>query len=184
MQKTNTTQTAQLNDSRNIPDLRYPPALLQFQGPSQHQDLLATLTVRPSVSALQYKNPDVVERLQKKLSLTNEAANLLFKDTLKFLSLAALEEGYGLVPPQAIDAAWHHFILFTRDYSEFCDQYFGAFLHHVPSTSRTDPRGDRIPDTAALAEKFFGPLSENWASVWRPEDGQCSGTTNCQVCYR
>ena len=183
MQKANATQNNQLDGFRTLPDLRYPPALLQFHRPSQHQALLATLT-GTSGSALSYKNHDVVERIEKKLRLSNEAATLLFNDTVKFLALAALEEGNGLVPPKAIDEAWHHFLLFTYEYADFCENYFGTFLHHVPSTSRSQPRGNLIPDTVKLAETFFGPLSENWSSDWRPEHSECSGTTNCQVCYR
>lgn len=33
---------------------------------------------------------------------------------------------------QEIDDMWHTFILFTKDYSDFCNHYFGEFIHHVP----------------------------------------------------
>jgi hypothetical protein len=171
--------------STNYPALNSRLRVLSALGLSDRKAIFfATLSGEYSVPALGYRNRDVVERLVKKLGLTTDAATLLFADTLKFLSLAAFNEGHGLVPPKAIDDAWHHFLLFTKDYAEFCEEYFGTFLHHVPSTSRSEPRGDRIPDTIALAEKYFGPLSENWTSVWQRDDGQCSGTTNCQVCYK
>lgn len=37
------------------------------------------------------------------------------------------------MPSQAVDVAWHEFILFTREYSDFCRQAFGRFLHHTPA---------------------------------------------------
>jgi hypothetical protein len=29
---------------------------------------------------------------------------------------------------------WHTFLLFTKDYSEFCMRHFGFFIHHTPQT--------------------------------------------------
>lgn len=37
------------------------------------------------------------------------------------------------MPSQAVDVAWHEFILFTRQYESFCYQTFGRFLHHTPA---------------------------------------------------
>jgi hypothetical protein len=37
------------------------------------------------------------------------------------------------MPSQVVDVAWHEFILFTRQYQEFCKTAFGRFLHHTPA---------------------------------------------------
>jgi hypothetical protein len=37
------------------------------------------------------------------------------------------------MPSQAVDEAWHQFILFTRNYQVFCREALGRFLHHVPA---------------------------------------------------
>ena len=37
------------------------------------------------------------------------------------------------MPSQAVDVAWHEFILFTRGYRLFCSRYLGRFLHHTPA---------------------------------------------------
>lgn len=37
------------------------------------------------------------------------------------------------MPSQVVDVAWHEFILFTREYSKFCSQALGRFLHHTPA---------------------------------------------------
>src|SRR5262249_52864847 len=31
-----------------------------------------------------------------------------------------------------IDQMWHVFLLYTRDYKNFCETYFGEILHHQP----------------------------------------------------
>ncbi len=43
------------------------------------------------------------------------------------------------MPSQIVDDAWHEFILFTREYQEFCEKAFGKFLHHTPAEAMTSP---------------------------------------------
>ena len=43
------------------------------------------------------------------------------------------------MPSQAVDDAWHEFILFTRHYRQFCDRAFGRFLHHTPAEAMRSP---------------------------------------------
>lgn len=43
------------------------------------------------------------------------------------------------MPSQAVDDAWHEFILFTRRYEQFCTAAFGRFLHHTPAEAMRSP---------------------------------------------
>jgi hypothetical protein len=43
------------------------------------------------------------------------------------------------MPSQAVDVAWHEFILFTRDYETFCRDVLGHTLHHVPAEAMRTP---------------------------------------------
>lgn len=54
---------------------------------------------------------------------------------LRQFFLAYLKSGCRRVamPSKAADDLWHEFILFTRDYKNFCDHAFGRFLHHTPA---------------------------------------------------
>jgi len=36
------------------------------------------------------------------------------------------------VPSAAVDIMWHEHILDTKAYTEFCNDFFGAYLHHKP----------------------------------------------------
>ena len=47
---------------------------------------------------------------------------------------------YVAMPSQVADDLWHEFILFTRDYDEFCKKAFGGFLHHTPAVALKDGR--------------------------------------------
>ncbi|WP_102396674.1 glycine-rich domain-containing protein [Enterovibrio norvegicus] len=43
------------------------------------------------------------------------------------------------MPSQVVDVAWHEFILFTKEYQQFCDKAFGRFLHHTPTEAMKTP---------------------------------------------
>ena len=43
------------------------------------------------------------------------------------------------MPSQAVDDAWHEFILFTRQYNQFCQGAFGRFLHHTQAEAMSAP---------------------------------------------
>ena len=43
------------------------------------------------------------------------------------------------MPSQAVDDAWHEFILFTRQYNQYCQSAFGRFLHHTPAEAMSAP---------------------------------------------
>src|SRR4051812_11778890 len=56
--------------------------------------------------------------------------------------LSAQRGGFSRVvgmPSKAVDAAWHEFILMTRDYEKFCENAFGKYLHHTPAEQMTEP---------------------------------------------
>ena len=73
----------------------------------------------PLNRVMAYSHPGLVERLQDKLGITEEAAIDLFDDMKRFLYLCAVTPG-PLAPSGPIDEAWHHFILHTADYRLFC----------------------------------------------------------------
>src|SRR5690348_8802846 len=50
----------------------------------------------------------------------------------KFFKLIALGYDSLGMASDVVDEAWHTFILFTLDYSRFCDEVFGRFIHHHP----------------------------------------------------
>lgn len=136
---------------------------------------------------LSYCHPGVVERIAGALGVDAREAELLFLETKRFIWLCSFSE-HVLVPSPTIDEGWHAFVLHTRDYAAFCEQYLDRFVHHQPHTkadrkARADG-GAAYRRTLALAREVFGSvLSDHWAG--RAESTtQCSGSTNCQAPYR
>ena len=95
---------------------------------------------------LQYKNPLVIKRFQFNYPDFHDTAHEIFQNMLRYLWLSQKYNidskenkesvlGFSCVMHKEmviIDEMWHTFILITKDYAQFCDDYFGVFLHHVP----------------------------------------------------
>ena len=143
------------------------------------------LALVPKISAedvLTYEHEGMIARLQEKEKLTEEKARVLFLDMLRFLLLCGTQEQI-LSPSEAIDQAWHHFILFTRDYREFCQRFFGKFVDHQPF-SRSERTVKQMAlemrdRTLAVAGTVFGELSDNWLYP-KTNALDCTPSTNCQ----
>lgn len=45
-----------------------------------------------------------------------------------------------------LDSFWHHFILHTRLYQDFCQKEFGEYLHHDPEPSHSSEDGNKKID--------------------------------------
>lgn len=72
--------------------------------------------------------------------LSESQRQAVFAGLLDYLQLCRMA-GKRMVamPSQAVDDAWHEFILFTRQYDKFCQSAFGRFLHHTPAEAMSAP---------------------------------------------
>jgi hypothetical protein len=96
--------------------------------------------------ALSYENAEVVDSFRANHDVSLEEARELFEDTKKWLWLCGTRPRsmrltvFG--PMKRLDEMWHTFILFTREYTEYCMDNFGFYIHHAPTT-RAESERDR-----------------------------------------
>jgi len=107
----------------------------------------------------------VILRIASDMRVSRQGAHRRFVELLKFLDVCALSS-QTVSPPPRVDHAWHEFIVFTRDYAEYCEERFGAFLHHDPTEAKDHEAYERAYDEATLR---FGQLDRR---IWpRPRAG-------------
>ena len=72
--------------------------------------------------------------LVKHPHLTAKDCQLVSQGLRQFF-LTYLKSGrqYVSMPSQVVDDLWHEFILYTKNYQQFCERAFGRFLHHTPA---------------------------------------------------
>jgi hypothetical protein len=69
-----------------------------------------------------------------------------------------------------LDDMWHVTVLHTRNYSAFCNEIFGEYIHHNPTVSDEEDTAlwpAYLGNTLALYEKHFGAPSQEF---WDRED--------------
>ncbi|HTM68908.1 MAG TPA: hypothetical protein VL426_06450, partial [Candidatus Binatia bacterium] len=88
--------------------------------------------IKDFAGALAYENPEMVERYARRHGVDRDEAERLFTECKKFLIVCALFPD-PCSPARALDQMWHHFILHTRDYADYCWRLLGGFIHHRPS---------------------------------------------------
>jgi len=90
-----------------------------------------------------YEAPYLQEKLLNERKFDGSASyNEAFVEFKKYVGLVAISgENLGMLS-KPVDEVWHQFILFTKKYMGFCDEFVGEYLHHSPNTSHTplDPK--------------------------------------------
>jgi hypothetical protein len=79
--------------------------------------------------------PGLYDKLRQKHPDLSLKDCQLVGHALRQFFLAYLKSGkeYISMPSQVVDDLWHEFILYTRNYAQFCRGAFGSFLHHTPA---------------------------------------------------
>jgi len=68
---------------------------------------------------------DIIQRCQKDFGYTNEDMTILEQELKRFLVLCSIKENSDATVnmySEHVDNLWHSFILFTKEYAEFCNQ--------------------------------------------------------------
>ena len=107
----------------------------------------------------------VIERIKQKGEMAPDFISQAVQEFKKYMALIALGHTEIGMPSHEVDEIWHNFILFTREYSEFCEKACGRIIHHRPNTSRRPqlPAGS-IADFVSAYTKFFGDPPSIWKS--------------------
>lgn len=97
---------------------------------------------------LKYKNKDLLARYQKDYPNNHLKPKEALIELLKYFWLIRKHQKAVMLHPKKtslqfsagihsemkeIDDMWHTFLLFTQDYTDFCQKYFSGFIHHVPN---------------------------------------------------
>lgn len=138
-----------------------------------------------------YQNQHVVARYAKENKLSLETAQVHFEECKKFLYLCSISD-VALSPSERIDKVWHEFIMFTRDYQNFCKDVLGSFIHHVPdiehnATIRKQNK-ESFEYARTLAQATFGEIDPYmWClDMKEVEAADCTGCSgldgNCTGC--
>jgi len=96
---------------------------------------------------LAYCNEDVLFRFSHIYDLPEDEVRDLFQETKKFVAIGASPNVYINDDLLIIDEMWHNFILFTPVYAQFCERFFGRFVHHIPTSKKEREAHQKLLET-------------------------------------
>lgn len=91
----------------------------------------------------------IKERCKKDHGYTDEDMIFLERELKRFLIMGMLKEDKNAkigMYSKDVDNLWHSFILFTREYQNFCATTVGFFIHHAPEVNKERKDAERTPE--------------------------------------
>ncbi len=135
------------------------------------QNAMLRATPQPVEQILSYRHERLLQRYAADNSTTMEAAEQTFVGFKQFMVVCAVKPG-PKITSEPIDRMWHSFLLFTKDYKEFCDNYLGRFINHEPF-ERAAPA--TYLETRAFTKEFFGEIDDK---LW-PTEAKSDCSSGC-----
>ncbi len=116
-----------------------------------------------------YHHEETVLRFTSNFDVTYEESLELFQEMKLFLALMVRYPKGHVFAVEAIyvlDEMWHTFLMFTKDYQQFCIDHFGFMIHHEPMKRAEKEHNQKIlAENKEAAEKVLKPGVENLYSM-------------------
>jgi len=137
-------------------------------------------------AALNFPLTHVAARYQQLYDLPHAELLRHERELKRYLVLRSRLPGVTLPTPRVVDQLWQVFLLYTRDYSRFCDT-LGGFIHHVPSDTMPTPETraadlQRYGELLALYEETFRETPPT--DVWPPVEDVLSAPAEREMNWR
>ena len=120
-----------------------------------------------------YTAPFLIDKLLKDHVVdSTEEAEVLFSEVKKYLLLASSDrEKIWKMYSLRVDEVWHQFILYTREYMNFCDRFFGRYIAHSPSNAPKPEGLDKAEATSFVqfVSKYEELFGSSLPDVWFDE---------------
>ena len=118
---------------------------------------------------MSYHHEETVQRFISNYDVTYEESFEIFQETKKFLALMARypkEHVFAVESIYVLDEMWHTFLMFTKDYQDFCVEHFGFMIHHEPmKKAEKEQTREMLATDKAAAEEVLRPNIEKLYSL-------------------
>ncbi|WP_116205629.1 glycine-rich domain-containing protein [Amycolatopsis circi] len=121
----------------------------------------------------------LANRIAKETTCSYEYSVRIMDQALAFLAACA-RTACPLAPSDIVDIGWHTFILYTREYADFCGRISEGFIHHVPDD---ETRGGNAHlsemmnrTTSAIEAAGFAVDRE----LWFTSAAKCANCSQCK----
>ncbi len=116
---------------------------------------------------MNYSMINVVKRCQKDFGYNDDDMIMLERELKRYLILCAIKENANTsvnMYSTDVDNLWHSFILFTKEYANFCNKNARHFIHHTPRVNETI-----TPEELQESRKAFRAFIETYEKIFKEE---------------
>ncbi|MDP3917441.1 MAG: hypothetical protein Q8Q42_04115 [Nanoarchaeota archaeon] len=122
-----------------------------------------------------FEAPYLEEKLMEKgLFGSHEEYAEAFGEFKRFVALTMMYGRDMSMMSRKVDEVWHQFILFTPQYHQFCNDFLGGYMHHLPKTSQTPLSSNGRKNLINNYREAFGEMP----SIWNVK----SSSDPCEAC--
>ena len=116
-----------------------------------------------------------VRLIMRDYGMDVDLAERTFGQTVAYLVTSAENPGIPMGPAPAVDKGVHSFVLDTPRYWDFCMEYAGMYMHHIP----------HLPEERAEQPKVLHPTIQAIRAAGFPLDAELWGAqdVDCHQCY-
>lgn len=136
-------------------------------------------------NAMSFNMNSIVDRYKKEFQVTDEVAKEHERELKRYLALCAIypEQNFHMFS-NSVDNLWHTFLIFTKDYKNFCKNVAGKFLHHVPIENKSE---EDVSAKNKFIDKYSSTFNEKpsttiWSTLESSNGADCNPDycSNCQ----
>ena len=137
-------------------------------------------------TALNFPLTHIAARYQQQYDVSHAELLRHERELKRYLVLRSRVRGATLPTPRVVDQLWQVFLLYTRDYAQFCDM-LGGFIHHVPNDGAPTEEEQaenvrRYGELVAFYEETFRETPP--ADVWPPVEEVASAPAEREMDWR
>lgn len=140
-----------------------------------------TALATEQVTGRQLVNAELFDRLTDfcadEYGLERCVAERVMDEGLAFLDVMG-RTGESLSPSNAVDAAWHTFMLHSAEYTAWCQERYGRYIHHAPN-SRYRDKAAMVDVVGKIRAAGYAVDESLWGTQADCNESACCGDGPC-----
>jgi hypothetical protein len=116
---------------------------------------------------------NVAKKVQEEfgISLTDRYISEGIENLKRYYVVALLDPTNQHAVSEVVDPFWHVHVLFTKEYTEFCQSVYGQYIHHAPLDRENEGMVNHLKQLYNYTVNIYHEMFHQVDSSWWPDLG-------------